>query len=154
MGGAWGGGRLFQLLAGPSDVVIERNTAVHTDNIITVDGEPLTRFVYSDNITPHNAYGIIGSGTGTGRLTIGRYFPGGVIKHNVIAGGDPISTRRTICSPHRSTRSASSTARAAITVWRRRAGSARPAPADEIRASISIAWSLRCPARTCRPCSK
>ena len=89
VGGAWGGGRLFQLLAGPSDVVIERNTAVHTDNIITVDGEPLTRFVYTDNIALHNAYGIIGSGTGTGRLTIDRYFPGGVIKHNLIAGGNP-----------------------------------------------------------------
>ena len=89
VGGAWGGGRLFQLLAGPSDVVIEHNTAVHTDNIITVDGEPLTRFVYSDNITPHNAYGIIGNGTGTGRLTIGKFFPGGRLKHNVIAGGDP-----------------------------------------------------------------
>jgi hypothetical protein len=89
VGGDWGGGRLFQLLAGPSDVVIEHNTAVHTDNIITVDGEPLTRFVYTHNITSHNAYGIIGSGTGTGQLTIGRYFPGGVIKHNVIAGGNP-----------------------------------------------------------------
>ena len=88
VGGAWGGGRLFQLLAGPSDVVIERNTAVHTDNIITVDGEPLTRFVYTDNITPHNAYGIIGSGTGPGRLTIDKYFPGGLVKHNVIAGGN------------------------------------------------------------------
>lgn len=89
VGGAWGGGRLFQLLRGPRDVVIERNTAVHTDNIITVDGEPLAGFVYTDNITAHNAYGIIGSGTGTGRLTIGRYFPDALIKNNVIAGGNP-----------------------------------------------------------------
>jgi hypothetical protein len=88
VGGAWGSGRLFQLLDGVSDIVIEHNTAVQTDNIITADGEPAARFVYRDNITPHNLYGIFGSGTGVGRLTLSTYFPGGRFSKNVIAGGN------------------------------------------------------------------
>lgn len=85
---AWGGGRLFQVLAGPSDIVIEHNTALHTSNIVSVDGPPVARFVYRDNISPHNDYGIIGTDRGVGRLTISTYFPGSVIRRNVIAGGN------------------------------------------------------------------
>jgi hypothetical protein len=88
VGGEWGSGRLFQLLEGPTDVVIEHNTALHGENIITADGHPAARFVYRDNIAAHNAYGIFGSGTGVGRLTIATYFPGGVVRGNVIAGGN------------------------------------------------------------------
>jgi len=88
-GPRWGGGgRLIQLLAGPTDVIIEHNTAFQTGNIITVDGEPPVRFVYRHNITPHNDYGIIGTGTGPGAATVARYFPDGVITDNVIVGGN------------------------------------------------------------------
>jgi hypothetical protein len=88
VGGAWGGGRLFQLLAGPTDIVIEHNTALHTDNIITADGDAAARFAFRDNITPHNEYGIIGSGTGIGGPTLTTYFPDAVVQKNVIAGGN------------------------------------------------------------------
>ena len=101
---------------------------LHTDNIITVDGEPLTPLRYNDNIAPHNAYGIIG--TAHGRRPAD--------DHHVLSRRyhqeepdrrrqSPASTRRTISSPRRSTRSASSIARAATTVWPPRAASAGPA---------------------------
>jgi glycosyltransferase involved in cell wall biosynthesis len=47
-----------------------------------------TRFVFQNNIAPHNDYGIIGSGTGVGQPSIDRFFPGSVIRRNVIVGGD------------------------------------------------------------------
>jgi hypothetical protein len=56
----WGGDRrLFQLLAGTADVVIEHNTAFQTCVIIMAEGASHTGFVYRDNIMPHNAYGVI-----------------------------------------------------------------------------------------------
>lgn len=91
VGGArWGGvGRLFQLLNGAADVVIERNTALQTGNIITADGFPHPGFVFRGNVVPHNAYGIIGSDTGVGNPALARYFPGAVVRENVIVGGNP-----------------------------------------------------------------
>jgi len=88
VGGGWGMGRLFQLLDGTSDVTIEHNTAQQTDTLIfSGDRAPHTHFVFENNIAFHNAYGVIGSGTGTGRSTIDRYFPGAAIRRNVIIGG-------------------------------------------------------------------
>ena len=43
--------------------------------------------IYRDNISPHNKYGIFGSGKGTGMPTINYYFPGAIITNNVMAGG-------------------------------------------------------------------
>jgi hypothetical protein len=89
IGGArWGGeGRLFQLVADTEGVVVEHNTGFQTGTIIGAVGDPHAGFVYRYNITPHNDYGIIGTGTGVGAPTLMKYFPDGVINHNVIAGG-------------------------------------------------------------------
>jgi hypothetical protein len=38
---------------------------------------------------PDNGAGFVGSGTGVGRATISRYFPGAIIKGNVFTGGRP-----------------------------------------------------------------
>ena len=87
-GARWGGGgTLFQIIDGTADVRIEHNTAVQTGNIITADGAPNEGFVYLENITPHNEYGITGTGTGTGGATFERFFPRAVIERNVIIGG-------------------------------------------------------------------
>jgi hypothetical protein len=87
-GGRWGGGgRLFQLLEGTADVVIDRNTAFQTGNIIMADGAAHMGFVYRNNISPHNDYGILGSGTGVGNPTLQQYFPGAVVRKNVLIGG-------------------------------------------------------------------
>lgn len=82
-----GGGKLFQLLAGAGQVVIEHNTAVQTGPIIVAEGPPHVGFVFRDNIAPHNAYGILGTGTGVGNPTLMRYFPGAIVAGNVIIGG-------------------------------------------------------------------
>ena len=89
-GPRWGGkGRLFQLLRGTKDVVIAHNTAFQTGHILMAEGDPHEGFVYRFNITPHNEYGMEGAGTGVGIGTLERHFPGAVVTHNVIIGGDP-----------------------------------------------------------------
>ncbi len=89
LGGTWGGGRLFQLLRGTADTVIEHNTAFQTGDIIAAAGEPATSFIFRNNIVPHNLYGVGGDGTfGNPALTLRTYFPGAVVKKNVIVGGN------------------------------------------------------------------
>jgi hypothetical protein len=88
VGGTWGSGRLFQLLDGTSDVSIDHNTAQQTDTLVFCgDRAPHTHFAFQNNIAFHNQYGFIGSGTGTGRPTFDRYFPGALFRRNVIIGG-------------------------------------------------------------------
>src|SRR3981081_492285 len=59
-GKAWGDGdgRLFQVLSGEDAVTIDHNTGFQSNLIIFVDGIPSTNFVYQNNITPHNLYGV------------------------------------------------------------------------------------------------
>ncbi|HEY3487482.1 MAG TPA: hypothetical protein VGL10_05400, partial [Gammaproteobacteria bacterium] len=82
-----GNGRLFQMLDGTEHVSITHNTAFHSDTIIFGERTPHRGFVFTDNILPHNAYGIAGGGVGTGQPTLERYFPGAVVQRNVIVGG-------------------------------------------------------------------
>jgi hypothetical protein len=90
VGGWWGGGRLFQLLDGTSDISIDRNTAVQSDMLLSGgDHAPHTGFVFQDNIVVHNRNGIIGSGTAPGRPSLDRYFPGALVRRNLIVGGRP-----------------------------------------------------------------
>jgi len=83
-----GGGKLFQILAGAADVVIDHNTAFQTGSIVTAEGRPNPGFVYRDNIAPHNAHGIVGTGVASGLPTRAAFFPDGVFRRNVIAGGN------------------------------------------------------------------
>ena len=87
VGGArWGGnGRLFQLTATTTDVVIDHNTALHTGNVLTVEGSH-EGFVFTNNVLPHNEYGVTGTGTGPGLPTLRASFPGVVFRRNVLAG--------------------------------------------------------------------
>jgi hypothetical protein len=86
-GPRWGGGgALFQLIGGPADVTIEHNTAFQAGSIIVAEGLPVRRFAFRANIVPHNAYGIVGTGTAPGAPTIERYFPDARIEGNIIAG--------------------------------------------------------------------
>jgi cellulose synthase/poly-beta-1,6-N-acetylglucosamine synthase-like glycosyltransferase len=88
VGGTWGQGRLFQIVGGAGDVIIEHNTATQTDSAIVADTEPTNGLVFTDNIVAHNEYGIIGSGSGPGRPSIEKYFPGAVIERNAFIGGN------------------------------------------------------------------
>jgi carbonic anhydrase/acetyltransferase-like protein (isoleucine patch superfamily) len=84
-----GGGRLFQLLDGTADIVIDHNTAFQTGNAITAGGAPHTGFVFRNNIVPHNQYGVVGDGTAPGHSTLSVYFPGAEFVKNVLVGGLP-----------------------------------------------------------------
>ena len=79
-----GVGIAFQILSGYQDVKIDHNTAIHTGNIIVADGAPNPGFVFTNNISVHNRYGIFGSGYGVGKPAIDHYFPGADIRKNVI----------------------------------------------------------------------
>lgn len=70
---------------GADSVTIENNTAFHTGNVVSSDYAPSTGFIYRNNISRHNEYGIFGSGHGIGNDSIAYYFPGGVVTANVIA---------------------------------------------------------------------
>ncbi len=85
-GKTWGGGdgRLFQVLSGADAVTIDHNTGFQSNTIVTADGIPSTNFIYQNNITPHNLYGVIGSGFSPGSHSLNRYFPDFVFQNNVI----------------------------------------------------------------------
>jgi cellulose synthase/poly-beta-1,6-N-acetylglucosamine synthase-like glycosyltransferase len=88
IGGQWTNGRLLQVLNGARNVTFDHNTAFQTDTVLFGgDTAPNPGFVFTNNIAPHNQYGIIGGSTAIGSASIDRYFPGGVFKGNVIAGG-------------------------------------------------------------------
>jgi hypothetical protein len=90
-GPAWGGeGTLFKLLRGASDLTIAHNTGLQTGSILMAEGEPHIRFVFRDNVVLHNQYGMTGTGTGPGMQTLSTYFPGAVVRKNVIVGGKAI----------------------------------------------------------------
>ena len=84
-GARWGGGgRLFQAYNGITDLVIDHNTAFQDGPIIMAEGKPHRGFIYRNNLTPHNDYGIQGTGTGSGERTLNKYFPGAIVEKNVI----------------------------------------------------------------------
>ncbi len=86
-GKAWGGaggGRLFQVQSGADAVTIDHNTGFQSNQIILADGIPSTNFVYQNNITMHNTYGVMGSGYASGNPSLNHYFPGFVFQKNVI----------------------------------------------------------------------
>jgi hypothetical protein len=92
VGGAWGSGRLLQLLDGVSDVRVGHNTALQTDTVLLGgDRAPHERFVFEDNLVLHNRYGVIGSGTGPGRPSLDRYFPRALVRRNVFIGAPAAS---------------------------------------------------------------
>lgn len=91
-GPRWNASGIFLLItsegpAGSAHVVIDHNTCFHTSNIISSEGSANTGFVFTNNILPHNQYGIHGGGVGVGRPAIDKYFPGAVIAKNAIVGG-------------------------------------------------------------------
>ncbi|HVF90767.1 MAG TPA: PKD domain-containing protein, partial [Blastocatellia bacterium] len=100
-GSRWGAnGRLFDIEsgtsdAGPASVQIDHNTAFHTGNVIVageynsaISAYPLKPgFIYTNNLTRHNDYGVIGSNSSTGVTTLNNYFPGYFFQRNILVGG-------------------------------------------------------------------
>ena len=93
-GGAWGGssGRLFQLLDGTTNVVIDHNTAFQDGDFLGAfllgGNRPHTGFVFRNNVALNNQLGLNGQGTaGNPLLTLTTYFPGATFTRNVVVGG-------------------------------------------------------------------
>jgi hypothetical protein len=87
-GPRWTGpGTFVQILEGTAHVTIEHNTVLQRGPIIFAEGTPHTGFIFRDNIVAHNTAGIAGTGTGTGTSTLDTFFPGAVVRRNVIVGG-------------------------------------------------------------------
>lgn len=70
------------------NVIIENNTVIHDGSITIAYGEPVTRFVFRNNIVFQNEYGFFGDGGTIGKATFAKYFPQAVITNNIIIGGD------------------------------------------------------------------
>jgi hypothetical protein len=87
----WGGTGWFMLISGGStgvtDLTINHNTIFQSSSIINVGGTASTRFVFTNNVAPHNTYGIKGDDVGSGKSALDRYFPDAVFLRNIIVGG-------------------------------------------------------------------
>jgi hypothetical protein len=83
---AWGGNGHFLQIANAADIRVDHNTIFHNGTITNAYWAATTGFVMTNNVMAHNAYGI--SGEGVGNTTIAAFFPGAIIKRNVIAGAD------------------------------------------------------------------
>jgi len=89
----WGGDGYFLLLSNaPRDITIDHNTIVYrgpqsSTGLIKIANGVTENFVFTNNITGHGEYGIIGRGRGVGNDSIATYLPGATIARNVIAGG-------------------------------------------------------------------
>jgi hypothetical protein len=71
---------------GPGNLTVDHNTVFQTRNVISSEGVS-KGFVYTNNITPHNRYGVKGSGRATGLDTLTADFPGSVFQRNVLIHG-------------------------------------------------------------------
>jgi hypothetical protein len=86
----WGGNGYFLLINGaPRDIVIDHNTILQDRayGIAMIEGPPVLGFVFTNNITRHNEYGIIGANHAPGHDTISAYLPGSRVTGNAIADG-------------------------------------------------------------------
>ena len=68
-------------------LTIENNTILQSGNIASAYGEPVTNFVFRNNIVFENEYGIKGDNMGSGQEVVDLLFSRGTISHNVIIGG-------------------------------------------------------------------
>ena len=90
----WGGGaKVFLIGDAPADVVIDHNTIIHTNSsvVYAYGSQTITGFLYTNNISKHGTYGIMGEGGRSGQYSIDKYFPGSTITYNVLAGGPAAS---------------------------------------------------------------
>ncbi len=88
---AWGGdGYFLQLSEGARDLVFDHNTIIQraSGGIVKIANGRTDGFVFTNNVTGHGDYGIIGADRGVGNDSIAAYLPGATITNNVIAGGN------------------------------------------------------------------
>jgi hypothetical protein len=79
------------MLSGAEGIKIDHNTGFQAGTLVVADGAPSPGFVFTNNISPANEYGIFGSGQGPGNTSIATYFPGSTFSKNVIPGAPEAS---------------------------------------------------------------
>jgi len=95
MGSMWGSGsKTFQMGDGGDRFTFDHNTIDSNDSSLVApyggsatSPTPVTNFVYTNNMAEHRTYGFMGASMSPGLSTINAYFPGAVIRRNVLAGG-------------------------------------------------------------------
>jgi hypothetical protein len=92
----WGGdGRFLKVGGGPVDVVVDHNTAIQSGSVLQLygsrNGRPwvIENLRFTNNLTRHNQYGILGDSAGFGKSAIAAYLNREQIRRNVLAGGNP-----------------------------------------------------------------
>lgn len=85
----WGGSaKVFLIGDAPANVVIDHNTIIHANSSVVYGyGSQINGFAYTNNISKHGTYGIMGQNGRAGQYSIDMYFPGSDITYNVLAGG-------------------------------------------------------------------
>ena len=84
----WGGASHFLLMSrAPYDVSVDHNTIFHEGMVVIIDDGASPGFQFTNNLAPHNDYGIFGSGAGIGSSAIAAYFPESVVRRNALGGG-------------------------------------------------------------------
>lgn len=77
---------------GLDSLTYSRNTCSQSQHIVISGNhhssddsyDQCTNFVFTGNIVNHNDYGFFGDNTGIGKKSIDTYFPGALIKHNLV----------------------------------------------------------------------
>jgi hypothetical protein len=83
----YGGSGRFLQINGGVDITLEHNTVIADGaTMVAADGVPTERFTFSNNVMPHNLYGIKGTGTAIGNGTISKYFPNGLFIGGIYIG--------------------------------------------------------------------
>jgi hypothetical protein len=88
-----GGGRLCQVLSGVVDLTFTHNTGLAAHSFLFLDGAPMVRLVYTDNIVADGESGLIGSDSSDGSTSLNTYAPGAVFSGNVILATDDLASR-------------------------------------------------------------
>jgi hypothetical protein len=85
-----GVGRLLQINGG-SNITVDHNTVFNdgTATVYAYGSAVVQNFVFTNNIIPDNKYGIMGSSSSPGNLTIAAYFPNSLFLDNIIAAAPP-----------------------------------------------------------------
>jgi len=88
-GAAYGGhGWLFYLNNGVKNVTIDHNDGFQSSTFLDFDGDPENGIVVTNNIGPHNSYGVLGSGYSVGDSTLTHFMPDGTFTKNILMGGN------------------------------------------------------------------
>lgn len=91
----WGSGaRFLQLGDGPDSITVDHNTVMTTTSAVVwmyggsaSSPTQIPRFVYTNNMSRHNSYGIMGSNYSPGLSSINAYMSDSIVRRNVLADG-------------------------------------------------------------------